>query len=111
MNIKALRELTGFTQKEFGERLGLTSQSITKYESGANVSETVKRLIRYEFSRWLPDDEKLSIQNAYEENSDFQLPPRPQIENNEFIRSLRETINELRKDKDFLKELINKQNQ
>ena len=102
MNVKDLRVLTGLTQKEFGERLGLTSQSITKYESGANVSETVKRLIRYEFSRFLPEEEQLEII----EKPATQIPNVPPAKNNEFVRILRETIVELRNDKEFLKALL-----
>lgn len=59
MNIKPIREKTGLSQKEFGLRLGLTSQSITKYEAGYNVSETVKKLIRYEFAEFLTEEERL----------------------------------------------------
>ncbi|MDT0689345.1 short coiled-coil protein [Salegentibacter sp. F188] len=59
MNIKELRAKTGLSQKEFGARLGLTSQSITKFEAGGKVTDTVKKLIRYEFSQHLPEEERL----------------------------------------------------
>lgn len=61
MNVKELRERTGLSQKDFGSRLGLTSQSITKFEAGGNVTETVRRLIRYEFSQFLPEGEGLGV--------------------------------------------------
>lgn len=60
MNIKELRSKTGLSQKEFGKRLGLTSQSITKFEGGGKITETVQKLIRYEFAEYLPAEERLT---------------------------------------------------
>ena len=59
MNIKEIRSKSGLSQKDFGARLGLTSQSITKFEAGGNITETVKKLIRYEFAEYLPEEERL----------------------------------------------------
>jgi transcriptional regulator with XRE-family HTH domain len=108
MNIKELRLLTGLSQREFGERLGLTSQSITKYESGSNVSNTVKKLIRYEFSRYLPEDEKLQIPALHKDEEPKDKSLIPIMANNEIIRVLRESINDLKADKEFLKSIINR---
>ena len=59
MNIKSLRVKTGLTQKAFADRLGLTSQSVTKFEAGSKITDTVKKLIRYEFAEFLPEEERL----------------------------------------------------
>ncbi len=61
MNIKELRSKTGLSQKDFGSRLGLTSQSITKFEAGGNITASIKKLIRYEFAEYLPEEERLLI--------------------------------------------------
>jgi transcriptional regulator with XRE-family HTH domain len=61
MNIKQLRSRTGLSQKDFGSRLGLTSQSITKFEAGGNITDSIKKLIRYEFAEYLPEEERLSM--------------------------------------------------
>ena len=89
MNIKALRTKTGLTQKAFGERLGLTSQSITKLEAGGNITDTLKKLIRYEFAEYLPENERLTATvgngNATAEN---------------------ETINQLQRENEELKKRL-----
>lgn len=59
MNIKELRDKTNLSQRAFGKILGLSPQSILNYEAGKNVPETVKKLIRYEFSEYLPENERL----------------------------------------------------
>lgn len=61
MNIKQLRSRTGLSQKDFGSRLGLTSQSITKFEAGGNITDSITKLIRYEFAEYLPEEERLSM--------------------------------------------------
>lgn len=49
--IKEIRQKHGLSQQEFGARLGVTHAHISKIESGKeNPSETLLRLIRYEFS-------------------------------------------------------------
>lgn len=74
MNIKELRSKTGLSQKEFGTRLGVTSQSITKYEAGGKITETIKKLIRYEFAEYLPEEERLTVKKvpAGEETAELQ---------------------------------------
>lgn len=64
MNIKDLRELTNLSQKEFGERIGVKYQTILLYEKGKNVPETVQKLIRYEFAKFLPEEERLYPEGA-----------------------------------------------
>jgi len=60
MNIKTLRQKTELSQKEFGERIGLKGQSILLYEKGERkITDTVKKLIRYEFAEFLPEEERL----------------------------------------------------
>lgn len=60
MKIKELRSLTGLSQKDFGERIGLRPQSIMKYEKEIReVPDTVKRLLRYEFAEYLPEESRL----------------------------------------------------
>lgn len=68
MNIKELRSETGLSQKEFGLRLGLTSQSITKFEAGGKLTDTVKKLICYEFAEFLPEEERSFSKSTYGEN-------------------------------------------
>lgn len=48
-----LRAKTGLTQKEFGEKLGVKSGTIAKYEKGGTPPPTLLKLIRYEFSEHL----------------------------------------------------------
>jgi len=45
INIKRLREKTGLTQTDFGERLGLTKQAISNYENGRVPSEAITNLV------------------------------------------------------------------
>jgi len=59
MNIKELREKTGLSQKAFGERLGLSPQSILNYEAGKNVPESIQKLIRFEFEDDLQEKGRL----------------------------------------------------
>lgn len=69
MNIKELRSETGLSQKEFGLRLGLTSQSITKFEAGGKLTDTVKKLISYEFAEFLPEEERMFSKSTAGENA------------------------------------------
>ncbi len=105
MDIKELRIKTGLSQREFGERLGLTSQSITKYEAGASVSTSVQRLIRYEFAKFLPENERLgvdpgNIKAAHKERKE------DLSRYEEKVIQLENLIAELKKDKDQLYDLI-----
>lgn len=60
MEIKVLRAKANLSQKEMAERMGLTAQTIQKYESGErNIPATVQKLIRYEFAEYLPEEERL----------------------------------------------------
>lgn len=53
--IRAIRKEFGLSQKEFGERLGVTHAHISKIEAGKErASETLLRLIDYEFGRKKP---------------------------------------------------------
>lgn len=99
MDIKKLREKTGLSQKDFGARLGLTSQSITKFEAGGNITETVKKLIRYEFSQFLPEGEGLEIR------ADHQLYEKLKEENEVLqkrVKDLERDKEDLKKDKEML---------
>ena len=54
MNIRHLRSKAGLTQKEFGERLGVQSQTILKYEKNERkIPQTILKLIQYEFAEYL----------------------------------------------------------
>lgn len=68
MNIKELRSKTGLSQKDFGSRLGLTSQSITKFEAGGNLTASIKKLICYEFAEFLSEEERLLTSTKSEVN-------------------------------------------
>ena len=81
--------------------MGVTSQTITKYESGANISDTIKRLIRYEFSLFLPQEERLA-----QNNEEKAHPAETIVTTTELIRHLKETVVELKEDKEFLKGLV-----
>ena len=62
MDIKDLRSKTGLSQRKFGERLGLQGQSILLYEKNERkVPESIKKLIRYEFAEFLPQEERLIV--------------------------------------------------
>ncbi len=90
MNIKKLREKTKLSQKAFGEALGLSPQSILNYEAGKNVPETVKKLVRYEFAEYLPEEERL-LKSGLSEGT-FES----------------EEINILKKENEFLKQQVSK---
>ena len=48
MNLKKAREQLGLTQKELGEKLDLTPQSIYRMESGRQkVTKTVELAVKY----------------------------------------------------------------
>lgn len=60
MNIKQLRKVADLTQRELGERLGVQSQTILKYEKEERkIPESIQKLIRYEFAEFLPEEERL----------------------------------------------------
>ena len=60
MTIKELRQKANLTQREFGERLCVQSQTILKYEKEERkVPESIQKLIRYEFAEYLPEEERL----------------------------------------------------
>ena len=90
MNIKELRARTGLSQKDFGSRLGLTSQSITKFEAGGNITASIQKLIRYEFAEYLPEEERL-LKSGLSEGT-FES----------------EEINILKKENEFLKQQVSK---
>ncbi len=90
MNIKELRSRTGLSQKDFGSRLGLTSQSITKFEAGGNLTDSIRKLIRYEFAEYLPEEERLL---------------KPSLSEGTFES---EEINILKKENEFLKQQVSK---
>lgn len=96
MNIKELRAKTGLSQKEFGARLGLTSQSITKFEAGGTLTDTVKKLISYEFAEFLP---------ANERGAKLQSPVSPEdLETSQKLRLENEDLKAALKDAEHLKE-------
>lgn len=105
MNIKVLRKNIGLSQREFGERLGLTSQSITKYESGAKVSSSVEKLIRYEFAEFLPEKERLVNYRANDQSTSSKKGNGKHLENE--ISDLKKILSELKRDKDELYKIIN----
>ena len=48
MNLKKAREQLGLTQKELGEKLDLTAQTIYRMESGRQkVTKTVELAVKY----------------------------------------------------------------
>ena len=76
MEIKVLRVKAGLSQKEFAERIGLTAQTVQKYESGErNIPVTVQKLIRYEFAPFLPEEERLFAEpgTPYEKEANQEL--------------------------------------
>ncbi len=105
MDIKELRLKTGLSQREFGERLGLTSQSITKYEGGAKISTSVQRLIKYEYAKYLPENERLKIDQGIVKQG-FKDSKEDYLRYEEKVLQLENLIAELKRDKDQLYDLI-----
>ncbi len=91
MNIKELRSKTGLSQKEFGARLGLTSQSITKFEAGGTLTDTVKKLIGYEFAEFLPENEQSVTVHSKGLSSKGEEIQQLQRENEELKGALKDT--------------------
>lgn len=56
IKIASLRAMTGLSQKAFGERLGLKSGAIAKYERNDVIPPPVLKLIQYEFNEFLEED-------------------------------------------------------
>ena len=55
-----LRAKADLSQKAFGEKICVKAQTIQKYESGErNVPDSIQKLIRYEFAKYLPETERL----------------------------------------------------
>lgn len=107
MNIKELRKKTGLSQREFAIRLGLTSQTITNYESGYKISASVEKLIRYEFAEFLPEKERLVNARAIDECvTKVKKGNGKHLENR--IQELEEMVNELKRDKDELYMIIHR---
>jgi len=75
MNIRELREKSGLTQTEFGKRIGVQYQTVLLYEKGGKVPETVKKLIQYEFGKFLPEEEQLSsdLETEYSRESSLEI--------------------------------------
>lgn len=100
MKIKVLRAQTNLSQKDFAKRIGLTAQTVQKYESGErNIPDTVAKLMRYEFAEFLPPEERLiaTVSN------------RGATVENEEIKRLRRDSEELQatvKDLEYAKEHI-----
>lgn len=112
MDIKYLREKTNLSQRAFGERLGLSPQSILNYEAGKNVPESIQKLIRYEFAEHLPEEERLIAQFEKVDSVEKYQEERERLE--ERIRGLiddfhkitaqhAEQIEELQQDKEDLR--------
>jgi len=100
MKIKVLRAQVDLSQKAFAERLGLTAQTIQKYESGSrNIPDSIEKLIRYEFAEYLTKGEGLTskkIGNSKVENGE--------IENfKDENETLKKRVKELEQDKVDLK--------
>ena len=100
MKIKVLRAQVDLSQKAFAERLGLTAQTIQKYESGSrNIPDSIEKLIRYEFAEYLTKGEGLTskkIGNSKVENGETE---NFQDEN----ETLKKRVKELEQDKADLK--------
>lgn len=106
MNIKVLRARLNLSQKDFGERICVTAQTVQKYESGdRNIPETVQKLIRYEFADFLPEEERLissspgqsTIKNEdfrklQDENENLKQQALLAKEHEEYIKLQRRTI-------------------
>ena len=59
-DVKVIRVKARLSQKEFGERICVKAQTVQKYESGdRNIPESIQKLIRYEFAKQLPEEDRL----------------------------------------------------
>jgi len=113
MNIKELRNKTGLTQREFGERLGVQSQTILKYEKEERkIPDTVKKLIRYEFAKFLSEEDLLlakfketdTFEKFKKEQERLKAALREKLsEQTEIIMDYAEKIDDLENDKADLK--------
>ena len=104
MNIKELRKKTNLSQKAFGEDLGLSPQSILNYEAGSNVPESINKLIRYVFAKYLPEEEALIKGNMNGIQEPYENTVLKQIEKKN--ESLLQRVHELENDKKMLTNYI-----
>ena len=92
MDIKELRIRTDLTQREFGERICVQSQTILKYEKKERkVPASIQRLIRYEFAKYLPEGERL-IPDLGEQT----ISPNPNQELEKYLEENTELKDQLR---------------
>lgn len=122
MEIRVLRAKANLSQKEMAERMGLTAQTIQKYESGErNIPATVQKLIRYEFAQFLPEKERLiaepvvdyeqgksqELKKCLEENNILQdqLKDLPHLKEQNHL--LRRTVEILEEQIELYKERVN----
>lgn len=59
-NIKALRELTGLSEEEFGNRVGVHRSAVNRWEHG-NTQPTLDRLLRICYEYQISADKLLGI--------------------------------------------------
>lgn len=95
--IKQLRQSLGFTQDEFGSRLGITKASISKIENGANSAseQTLRSMVR-EFGAsylWLTTGAGPMFENG-EEAAVHVMIDRVMAGENEHVKNLFKSLSD-----------------
>jgi len=95
-NLKRLREKAGLTQEELAEELGITRQSVSKWELGINEPDlpTIRALCRILNCSYdeLLDEEKVAKQEEAGEPEEHTTPVRPTPKYRVYVAELACTI-------------------
>ena len=74
-NLTELRKLNGFSQEELAERIGVSRQTLSKYETGESLPDIEKcKLLADAFS--VSIDDLISYDKNDEENMGYGVPPK-----------------------------------
>lgn len=74
-NLTELRKLSNYSQEELAERIGVSRQTLSKYETGESLPDIEKcRQLADVFS--VTVDDLISYEKSDEENMGYGIPPR-----------------------------------
>jgi AbrB family looped-hinge helix DNA binding protein len=74
-NLTELRKLNNYSQEELAERIGVSRQTLSKYETGESLPDIEKcRQLADVFS--VTVDDLISYEKSDEENMGYGIPPR-----------------------------------
>jgi transcriptional regulator with XRE-family HTH domain len=74
-NLTELRKLNNYSQEDLAERIGVSRQTLSKYETGESLPDIEKcRQLADVFS--VTVDDLISYEKSDEENMGYGIPPR-----------------------------------